>query len=184
MPRSPPPPVLLTTAIRRISSNRHPHQLEKHISGERVMRGPSAHNQPTPILVPARVGAGNGHSNETSLTVPPSHLLWLISATDRCDHAVTISDIEAGLVAGRGTYQSICGHTVYTCSMLTPPGTPCTVCRERLAVPRKRRHRRNRRWWPLCTLCSRTTSVSGGDPRRILHAPDRPWRRLRPPDRF
>lgn len=154
--------------------HRHPTRTEQppptparkaHLGRARYERAISA--EPVdPILVPARVGAGNGQANEPSFTVPPTHLLWLISAADRRDHAVTISDIEAGLVAGRGTYQSICGHTVYTCSMLTPPGTPCPACRERLAVPRKRRHRRNRRWWPLCTLCSRTASVSGGDPER------------------
>jgi len=73
---------------------------------------------------------------------PRRRLVWLISATDGQDHAVTFEEMEAGAVAGQGTYRAVCGHLVLVCAMSTPPGPRCPSCDEHLLTtppPKQRR---------------------------------------------
>ncbi len=73
---------------------------------------------------------------------PPRRLVWLISATDGHDHAVTLEEMEAGIAAGQGTYRPVCNHLVLVCAMATPPGPRCPSCDEHLlttAPPPKQR---------------------------------------------
>jgi hypothetical protein len=67
--------------------------------------------------------------------------VWLISATDGQDHAVTLEQMEAGAIAGQGTYRAVCDHLVLVCAMTTPPGSRCPSCDEHLltAPPPKQR---------------------------------------------
>ncbi len=52
---------------------------------------------------------------------PRRRRVWLISATDGHDHAVTIEEMEAGVAAGQDTYRADCGHLVRVCAMATHP---------------------------------------------------------------
>lgn len=75
--------------------------------------------------------------------------VWMISATDYRDHAVTDAATEAGVTAGLDHFPAVCGHTVIVCSMYEPPGPTCRACRERLVVASRTQRRRSRRgpWW-------------------------------------
>ena len=73
---------------------------------------------------------------------PRRRLVWLISATDDHDHALTLEEMEAGLAAGQGTYRAVCGHLVLVCAMATPPGPRCRSCDEPLRTPPPKQ-----RWW-------------------------------------
>ncbi|MGH3570038.1 MAG: hypothetical protein ACRDRH_29310 [Pseudonocardia sp.] len=61
-------------------------------------------------------------------------LVWLISATDGRDHAITLEEMEA-VATGQGPYHAVCGHLVLVCAMTTPPGPRCSSCDELLRTP-------------------------------------------------
>jgi hypothetical protein len=54
------------------------------------------------------------------------YMLWMTSAADGANHAVT----EACVAHGRasGVYLACCRHRVLPDSLLTPPGPRCSVC--------------------------------------------------------
>lgn len=75
----------------------------------------------------------------TTPAPPRRRLVWLISATDGHDHAVTLEEMETGITAGQGTYRAACGHPVLVCAMATPPGPRCRSCDQPLPTPPPRK---------------------------------------------
>ncbi|MGH3567501.1 MAG: hypothetical protein ACRDRH_15995 [Pseudonocardia sp.] len=102
----------------------------------------STRNPSSRLWSPAVIGAHRAaRRDRTAPTPQPLPPVWLISATDHHDHAVTVHEMEVGLHAQRGVYRAVCDHLVLVCSLDTPPGPPCPACDEQLRPPPKPR------WW-------------------------------------
>lgn len=61
---------------------------------------------------------------------PRSVLGLLVDGDDTQAHQLTPESYEAGLRAGTGCYQVLCGRVIAAASMVTPPGRPCLSCQE------------------------------------------------------
>ena len=115
------------------------------------------------------------------------YLGWYRSMTDGRDHAVTDEQFLAGMQAGHGRYDAVCGHVVDVASLLVPPGTPCARCHAFLAALtalrdsseriEPRRHRKRGVWRRLfrrsCTsaVVGRTPALTGTGSAPIASVP-------------
>jgi len=60
------------------------------------------------------------------------YLLWITSARDSRDHAVSDSEFDAG--SRNGHYRALCHHDVIPMAMTAPPGQQCSRCALQRAI--------------------------------------------------
>lgn len=57
-----------------------------------------------------------------------SYTSSLTCTVDGLAHLVSDDAAAAGIVAGRGIYMALCGHTVHAAAMVSAIGRPCPRC--------------------------------------------------------
>lgn len=79
------------------------------------------------------------------------HASSLTCTVDGLAHLVSDEAAAAGVVARRGTYTALCGHTVHAAALASSLGRPCPLCDQQAQVDSEsaraepRRRRRGRR---------------------------------------
>lgn len=81
------------------------------------------------------------------------HASSLTCTVDGLAHLVSDEAAAAGVVARRGTYIALCGHTVHAAALASSLGRPCPLCDQQAQVGSEsdkarsepRRRRRGRR---------------------------------------
>lgn len=71
-----------------------------------------------------------------------SYMSSLTCTVDGLAHLVSDDAATAGIVARRGIYMALCGHTVHAAAMVSAIGRPCPRCAlhvEALMAPQPRR---------------------------------------------